>query len=232
MREVALRRVVDDVLQRRIECRGAELHGERLVGFGRQFVEERRVDGGRLLADDARKRGALGAMAFAGGAQAAEQVNLQRRGLRQLVSRQLGGALIEVVRDPHRANRVRARRTRPHLVELVDGRHHRPLGLLHDVEILREVGGREPGGADVAWAAVSFGVGGAHPDNTATAPIIALRIMNARRSQPSGRDGAGCGISRQKVRGACEYRRRSYLLLLRTFVVSAVGGPVANVLCP
>ena len=75
MREVALRRVVDDVLERRVERGGAELHREGLVGLGRQFVEEQRIDGRRLLADDAGERGPLGAVALAGGAEAAEQVD-------------------------------------------------------------------------------------------------------------------------------------------------------------
>ena len=83
MREVALRRVVDDVLERSVERLAAELHLESLIGIRRQAVEERRLDRRRLLADDAGERGALGAVALAGRAQAAEQVHLERGRLRR-----------------------------------------------------------------------------------------------------------------------------------------------------
>jgi hypothetical protein len=43
----------------------------------RQPVEELRLDGGRLLADDARERRALGSVSLARRAQAAEQMHLQ-----------------------------------------------------------------------------------------------------------------------------------------------------------
>jgi len=66
MREVALWRVVDDVLQRRVERGGAELHRKGLVLVGLEIIEERRIDRGRFLADDARERGSFCAVAHAG----------------------------------------------------------------------------------------------------------------------------------------------------------------------
>ena len=75
--------------------------------------------------------------------------------LRELVGRQLRAALVEVVGDAHRADGVGARGPGPDLVELVDHRHHRPLGLLHDVQVGGE--GRLP-----IWAlAASFAACGA-----------------------------------------------------------------------
>ena len=117
----------------------AELHGEALVRIRDEAVEERRLDGRRLLADHAGERGALGAVALARGAQAAEQVHLDPRRLGELILRQLRAALIEVVGDAHRADRVRARRPGSDLVELVERRHHRTLRLLDHVELGREV---------------------------------------------------------------------------------------------
>ena len=119
----------------------AELHREGLIRVRRQAVEERRLDRRRLLADDAGERGALGAVALAGGAQAAEQVHLEAGGLRELVGRQLRAALIEVVGDAHRADRVRARGPGADLVELFERGHHRPLGLLDDLEVGRHLRG-------------------------------------------------------------------------------------------
>ena len=139
VREVALGRVVDDVLQGDVEGLVAQLHREDLVGLVPQAVEEERVDGRRLLAHDARERCPLRPVAQAGGAQAAEQVHLERGRLVELLLRQLRAALVEVVGDAHRADGVGARRARPHLVELVDRRHHRALGLPLDVEVERDV---------------------------------------------------------------------------------------------
>ena len=138
MREVALGRVVDDVGERQIERLVAELHRIGLLRLGDHLVEEQRIHGGRLLAHQARERGALGAVALAGGAQAAEQMHLEAGGLRQLVGRQLRAALVEVVGDAHRPDRVRARGAGADLVELVHHGHHRALGLLDDVEVGRE----------------------------------------------------------------------------------------------
>ena len=114
------------------------LHRVGLLRLGDHLVEEQRIHGGRLLAHQACERGALGAMPLAGGAQAAEQMHLEAGGLRQLVGRQLRAALVEVVGDAHRPDRVRARGAGAHLVELVRHGHHRPLGLLDDVEVGRK----------------------------------------------------------------------------------------------
>src|SRR5690606_22314926 len=62
VREIALRRVVNDVLQRSIEGLVAELHREDLVRPVAQIVEEQGVDRRRLLADDTRERGSLRAV--------------------------------------------------------------------------------------------------------------------------------------------------------------------------
>jgi hypothetical protein len=92
-----------------------------------------RVDGCRFFPDQPCERGSFRAVSLAGGAEAAEQVHLKLRRLGEFVGRQLGGSLVEIVGDAHRADRVRARRARAHLVELVHGRQHRPFPLLHDV---------------------------------------------------------------------------------------------------
>src|SRR5580765_3918197 len=46
--------------------------------------------------------------------------------------------------------------------------------------------GTTGGVAVAALVAVASGVDGLHPESTDTAPIIALRIMKARRSTPAG----------------------------------------------
>ena len=168
------------------------LTGKVWSGLSRRLVEERRIDGRRLLADDAGERGALGAVALAGRAEAAEQVHLQRGRLGELVGRQLGAALVEVVGDPHRADRVRARRARADLVELVDVVITGPLDFLTTSRSAESGGrGRLRGGGGGMWRSplsprsLRRG-GGAARRVPHTAPIIALRIMNARRSTPAG----------------------------------------------
>jgi hypothetical protein len=83
---------------------------------------------------------------LARGAEAAEQIDLQRRGLGQLVRRQLGAALIEVVGDPHRADGVGRRGPGTDLVEFLDRGHHRALGLLDHVEVGIQGGRRAAAG--------------------------------------------------------------------------------------
>src|SRR6185295_9861624 len=73
-----------------------------------------------------------------GGAEAAEQVNLERRRTGELVRRQLRTALVEIVCDAHRANRMRAGWAWSYLVELVDRRQHRTLSLFHDIQLGRK----------------------------------------------------------------------------------------------
>ena len=132
--EVAFGGVVDDVLQAHIKGGGAELHRERLVRVVAEVIEKRGIDGCRFFPNHSCQRGALCAVPFAGGAEAAVQVDFQRRRLREFVRRQLGAALVEIVGDAHWADRVRAGRARPHFVEFVQRRHHRPLCLLHDIQ--------------------------------------------------------------------------------------------------
>ena len=135
MREVAFGGVVDDVLEGHIHGLGAELHRKRLVRLVAQAVEKRGINGCRLLPDQSRERGALRTVPLARGAEAAKQVNLERGCLGELVRRQFGAALVEIVGNAHRADRVRARGTGPDFVELVQCRHHRTLLPLHDVQI-------------------------------------------------------------------------------------------------
>jgi hypothetical protein len=42
------------------------------------------------------------------------------------------------------------------------------------------------GGAEAACSTVALAEGGSHPDNTVTAPIMALRMTKVRRSIPVG----------------------------------------------
>ena len=148
MLEVALGRVVDDVLEAHVDGLVAQLHREHLVGLVAQAVEELRVDRGRFFPDQAGERGAFRAVSLARRAEAAEQVHLQLRRLGEFVGRQFGGLLVEIVGDAHRTDRVRAGRARAHLVELVHGRQHRARALLHHVQ----VGGNGTAGAAGAAA--------------------------------------------------------------------------------
>src|SRR5262249_30141005 len=93
---------------------------------------------GRRLAYDAREWGALGAVALAGRAEAAVEVDLDARRLSELCGGQLRAALVEVVGDAHRADRVGAGRSGSDLVELLDRGHYRPFRLLDDVELGRQ----------------------------------------------------------------------------------------------
>ena len=138
MFEVAFGGIVDDVLEAHIDGLVAELHREHLVRLVSQAVEKLRVDCCRFFPDQPCERGSFRAVSFASGAEASEQVHLELRRLGELVGRQFGGLLVEIVGDAHRTNRVRAGRARAHLVELVHGRQHRPLALLHDIQVRRE----------------------------------------------------------------------------------------------
>src|SRR6185369_5509394 len=108
MFEVALGGVVDDVLEADRDRLAAELYLERLVRLVSQAVEKQRVDSSRLFAHQSRQGGAFGAVALAGGTETAEQVDLQLRRFGEFVGRKFFGALVEVIGDAHRANRVRA----------------------------------------------------------------------------------------------------------------------------
>src|SRR6185503_21002023 len=111
--EVALCRVVNDVLERDVEGRRTELHREHLVRLVTQAIEERGVDGGGLFSDESCESGAFRSVSLACRAKTAKQMDLQGCRLRELVLGQLGCPLIKIVGDTHRADRVRARRSRP-----------------------------------------------------------------------------------------------------------------------
>src|ERR1041385_3215639 len=108
MREIAFRRVVDDVRETDGESLGAKLYLECLVRLVSQAIEKRWIDCRRLFSNQPRERGAFCAMSFACRAEAAEQMDLQCGCLGEFVLRQFDGALIEVICDAHRADRVRA----------------------------------------------------------------------------------------------------------------------------
>src|ERR671913_637772 len=108
MWEVAFWLVVDDVSERQAERFVAELDGVSLLRLDDHLVEEQWIDRGRLLANKPCQRRALGAMTFACRAQAAEQMHLETGRIRQLAGRQFRAALVKIVRDAHRPDRVRA----------------------------------------------------------------------------------------------------------------------------
>ena len=126
MREVALRRVVDDVLQRHVERLVAELHREGLIRLRRRGC---RGTPGSTVAGSLPMTPASAARSVPWPLPVAlrlpNRCTLSAGHLRELIGRQLGAALVEVVGDAHRADRVRARRPGPDLVELFE-RGHRP----------------------------------------------------------------------------------------------------------
>jgi hypothetical protein len=117
-----------------------------------------------------------------GRAQAAEEVHLERGRLRELVRGELGAALIEVVRDAHRADRVRARRARTDLCR-TRRRRSSPGPWTSSRRRGRETAEpweRSPRPPRRGLLARRRSA----PESTATAPIMAERIMKARRSMP------------------------------------------------
>ena len=183
MREVAFRRVEDDVFERDIHGLGPELYRERLVRLVAQAIEKGGIDGRGLFSDQPRERGALRAVPFARGAEAAEQVNLERRCLGELVRRQLRAALVEIIGDAHRADGMRTRWAR------VPPCRTRPASSLRAPFAPSRHSGREKAAASAAFlrtCSLSLERIRGGPVMTAVAPIRALRIKNARRSTPSG----------------------------------------------
>ena len=67
----------------------AQLDREDLVGLGDHLVEEQRIDGGRLLADDASQCRALGAVTLAGRDRLPYRCTFKRGGRVELRGRQL-----------------------------------------------------------------------------------------------------------------------------------------------
>ena len=120
------------------------------------------------------------------------RLTLKLRRLGEFVGREFGGPLVEIVGDAHRADRVRARRARPHFVELVHRRQHGPCALLDDIQVCRQSGGvvqvpAEHCGGSVARAfALLSSAETERPIITAAAPPTALRIKKLRRSTPGG----------------------------------------------
>ncbi len=202
--KVPFGRVVDDVFERQIERLAAELQREGLIGFVAHLVEKQGIDGGRLLAEQPRERGALRAVPLSGRAEAAEQVHLESRRLRECVRRELRAPLVEVVGNAHRPDRVRARGAWSHLVELVQHRHHRPLALSSPRS------GWGPAGARRGLAEWRL------PRESARVPCFrsplvrsrsaprprrspALRMMNRRRSKPAGISEGTCAVGSKRI---------------------------------
>src|SRR5215831_14264061 len=109
MMEVTFGRVVDDVFEADIDGRAAELHRKDLIGFVAQTIKKQGVNRRGLLTDESGKGGPLSAVSFARRAQAAKEIDLKLGCFRQLIGRELGAALIEIVSDTHRADGVRTR---------------------------------------------------------------------------------------------------------------------------
>ena len=138
MRKVTVNGIKDNVLERDIHGFRPEFYRERLIRLIAQAIEKGGVDGGGLFSEQSRERRAFRAMTFARGAEAAEQVDLERRCFGELVRRQFRAALVEIIGDAHGADRMRTRWARPHLVKLVQRRHHWTLLLLHYIQARRK----------------------------------------------------------------------------------------------
>src|SRR5262245_60533725 len=123
MRKVTVRRIVYDVGEGKIECLVAEFDRISLRRLCHHLFKEYWIDGGRFLADQPGKCGALSDVAFSSSTQAAVEVDLESCRLSQLVRWQLAAALVEIVGDPHWPNRVRTRRAGTDLVEFLEDRH-------------------------------------------------------------------------------------------------------------
>src|SRR6185369_10749070 len=90
MGEIALGRVVDDVGEREIEILVTELQRIRCGWFLLHLVKKERVNGGRLFAEQSGESGALGAVSFPGGAETAEEVDLEPSGFGEFIGGQFG----------------------------------------------------------------------------------------------------------------------------------------------
>ena len=129
------------------------------------------------------------------------RLHLQRGRLGQLVGRQLGAALVEIVGDPHRPDRVRRGRAGPDLVEFLDRGHGsapwtagRRRGW--DRAVAQRRAGRRGRRRGGCWAKAAIG----RPVSDTIAAASALRIMNVRRSEPGGGSvwsSSGSGVSEE-----------------------------------
>src|SRR5204862_20496 len=106
--EVTFRSVVDDVLERDRDFFFAELNFERLVRLVAQAVKKQWVDSGWFHTDQTCQSSSFRAVSLPCGTETAEQVDSKRGCLRELVCRQFRAALVEIVGNAHRADRVRA----------------------------------------------------------------------------------------------------------------------------
>src|SRR5690348_2515702 len=97
MGEIALRSIKNNVFERDIHGFRPELYRERLIRLIAHVIEKGGIDGGWLFSNQSCERRSLRAMTLACRAEAVEQVNLERRGFRQLVRRQFRAALVEIV---------------------------------------------------------------------------------------------------------------------------------------
>src|ERR1700752_76524 len=136
--ELAFRSVVDDVLERNSDLFFAELNFERLIRFVAQTVKKQRVDSGWFHSNQTCQSSSFRAVTLACGTQTSEQVESKGGCLREFVCRQLRTALVEIIGNTHRANRVRARGAGPHFVELVSRDQDGPLRRQLDIQCLGE----------------------------------------------------------------------------------------------
>ena len=116
----------DDVRESDFKRRRSQrqrMHARRIGG---ESVQELGRARGRRLAEQPGQRGAVGAVPPAGRAQAPVEVHLDAGRPGEQGGRQSGCAPVEVVRDSHRAHRVRTRRSWPDSEEIVQRGLHRP----------------------------------------------------------------------------------------------------------
>src|SRR5205085_2349918 len=98
VREVTFDGIEDHVFERYIHSLFTELDWERLVGFVAQAVKKCGIDGCRFHSNQPSEGSSLCAVSLACGAEAAEQINLERGRFGELVRRQLGAALTTALR--------------------------------------------------------------------------------------------------------------------------------------
>jgi hypothetical protein len=133
--DTCLSRVEDDVLQAELQIGRSQREPMLLFRVGGEAVEKGGRACRRRLSKQARERGRISAVTLPRRAEASKKMHLEPGRAFELIRRQCGHTLVEIVGDPHRPHRVGTRWSRTHLEELVDGRQHRPFGSLHHCEI-------------------------------------------------------------------------------------------------